>query len=203
MSHHIYQTKAFILDSREIGEANRSISLFTLDLGLINGVAQGIRLLKSKLKASLQDMSFSKIAVVRGREVWRVTSAEKLISLNDQRIPIRIRRILLEIFFFLKRLLPEETKHEDIFNSISKLCAFLMNKENMKIVSKKDCENIKIIAKLRILQSLGYGSDEEFVRQFAEPSKIEIWDFETIQKVNNLEKDLQKHIDEALRQSHL
>lgn len=203
MSHHIYQTKAFILDSREIGEANRSISLFTLDLGLINGVAQGIRLLKSKLKASLQDMSFSKIAVVRGREVWRVTSAEKLISLNDQRIPIKIRRILLEIFFFLKRLLPVETKHEDIFNSISKLCAFLMNKENIKIISKKDCENIKIIAKLRILQSLGYGSDEEFVRQFTETSKIEIWDFETIQKVNDFEKDLQKHIDEALKQSHL
>ncbi len=201
MSHHIYQTKAFILNTRDIGEANRLIAFFTEDLGLINASAQGVRLQKSKLKASLQELSFSKIAVVRGREVWRVTSADKLISLYDPRIPAPIRRTIVHIFAFLKRLLPLETKHDELFLSLSKFCAFCLDKGNAApLQDGAALTRLELLAQIRILYELGYGSDEDFIKPFL---NINEWSLELLNTVAIHEDSMVLHIDKALESSHL
>ncbi len=201
MSHHIYQTKAFILNTRDIGEANKLIAFFTEDLGLINASAQGVRLQKSKLKASLQELSFSKIAVVRGREVWRVTSADKLISLYDPRIPAPIRRTIVHIFAFLKRLLPLETKHDELFLSLSKFCAFCLDKGNAApLQDGAALTRLELLAQIRILYELGYGSDEDFIKPFL---NINEWSLELLNTVAMHEDSMVSHIDKALESSHL
>lgn len=201
MSHHIYQTKAFVISTRDIGEANKLIAFFTEDLGLVNASAQGVRLQKSKLKASLQELSFSKIAVVRGREVWRVTSANKLISLYDPRIPMPIRRTIVRVFGFLKRLLPLETKHEDLFESLSKFCAFCLDKGNAApLKDGAALERLEILAQIRILYALGYGSDEDFIKPFLD---LNDWNTELLSAVEIHEDALVKHISRALESSHL
>ena len=55
MAHHVYTTPAYLIESTPSGEANKSYLLFTKDLGMIRATAQGVRLLKSKLRYSLQD----------------------------------------------------------------------------------------------------------------------------------------------------
>ncbi len=73
--HHIHHTNALILGSRNRGEANRVFTILTREMGLIHAVAQGVRLNKSKLRYALTDYSYAKIDLVRGKEVWRITSA--------------------------------------------------------------------------------------------------------------------------------
>src|SRR3989344_4801484 len=75
MSHHIYTTEGLVLGSMPLGEANKYISIFTRDLGLIRASAQGVRSVSSKLRYGLQDFSQSTISLVRGKNVWRVTNA--------------------------------------------------------------------------------------------------------------------------------
>ncbi len=78
MNNHIYTTKAFLMKSVSTGEANKIYFLFTADLGLVRATAQGIRLEKSKLKGHLQDLYFVNVSLVKGKDLWRIVSAEAI-----------------------------------------------------------------------------------------------------------------------------
>ena len=80
--HPIHTTPGFIIGSRPSGEAGKMISIFTRDLGLVFASAQGIRFEKSKLRPFTQDYSFGQFSFVRGKEYWRLTSAQE--EYNDE-----------------------------------------------------------------------------------------------------------------------
>lgn len=229
MSHHIYQTKAFIIDSMDVGEANKLLTLFTADLGLIFVSAQGVRVMQSKLRPSIQDLSFSKIALVRGKEYWRLTSAEKLISLYDKRVPLYVRQFMAGILQFVKRLITGEAKHEELFDMLSKLFTFCFenskyfadlakngviseggnSEQDQDISSRNTSSNIlktlALITEFRVLESLGYGSDD---RDFDQIRDMFEWNIEILEKINSEEftmfrLKLEKHIEQALQSSHL
>lgn len=202
MSHHIYQTRAFVIDTKDQGEANKLITLFTEDLGLILVAAQGVRHLKSKLRSAIQDLSFSKVSVVRGREVWRLTNGEKLISLYDKRIPMAVRRLMASVLAFIKRLSPGEARHEELFNSLSKFCAFCMEKK--EFLSGPEARErlglLALLAELRTLHLLGYGTDDAAIKKFLTADE---WTEELINTAADHERVMRRHIEEALRSSHL
>src|SRR3989344_8971745 len=107
--HHIYTTQAFVIHSSPYGESCKFLLLFTKDFGMIGAVAQGIRLIKSKLRYHIQDYSFSNISIVRGKEVWRLTGAHGL----EEKVQPQI--IHIKILKLLKRLLHGEEKNEKLF----------------------------------------------------------------------------------------
>src|SRR5947207_241148 len=110
MSHHIYQTDGFILASFDRGEANRYFHIFTRDLGMIQATAQGVRLIESKLRYSLQDYSLSHLSLVRGKDVWRITSASKLFNLHEE-FGREQFTVFARVFSLLRRLIAGEAKN--------------------------------------------------------------------------------------------
>lgn len=76
--HTIHHTKAVILKSTAVGEANKRITLFTEEFGLIVATTQGIRKHGSKLQNQLIDYSFISADLVKGKDVWRLVSATSL-----------------------------------------------------------------------------------------------------------------------------
>jgi len=199
MSHHIYQTRAFIIDGSDIGEANRLITLFTEDLGFIYAAVQGVRLMKSKLRPSMQDMSFSKVSLVRGKELWRMTDAEKLISLHDRRLNPKIRKLFSEELSFLKRLAQGESRHEELFNFLSKFCEFVLKHPSFSI---EHVATLDVLAKMNILHELGYGSDEGSIKEFSSGSGFSFSEASVLSAEEHL-KELKDHIQKALQSSHL
>jgi recombinational DNA repair protein (RecF pathway) len=157
MSHTIYTTEGFILKSVNFGEANKYFFIFTKEFGLIRAAAQSVRHLKSKLRYGLEDLSLSQISVVRGREVWRLTSAEKKLGLAEK------ERLLMwsQIFSLLLRLLHGEEKNDALF-SILKEGMFFLNTLDDVGGEKKQKERAGLLASfeciiaLRILSVLGY-----------------------------------------------
>jgi DNA repair protein RecO len=220
MSHHIYQTKAFVIDSMDVGEANKLLTLFTADLGLISVSAQSVRVMQSKLRPSIQDLSFSKVALVRGKEYWRLTSAEKLISLYDKRVSLPTRQFMARSLQFVKRLTTGESKHEELFDMLSRLFTFCF--ENSKDFTSDSLKALALVTDFRILESLGYGSDDE---DFDEIRDALVWNMGLLQKFQDagfrdegsddaefenkaaggekLREKIQKHITKALASSHL
>src|SRR3989344_5676480 len=75
MSHHIYETDAFVFSALPHGEASRYMVLYTREFGLVRAAAQGLRELKSKLRYSLQPFSLSVVNLVHGRSGWRIVNA--------------------------------------------------------------------------------------------------------------------------------
>src|ERR1700733_8051707 len=93
MSHRIYTTSGFVVESRPYGEAGKILSIFTRDLGMVNAAAQGIRLVRSKLRYHAQDFSLAKFSLVRGRDLWRVVGAENVenvVQKNPSDVPAAI-----------------------------------------------------------------------------------------------------------------
>ncbi|HEY1037673.1 MAG TPA: DNA repair protein RecO [Candidatus Paceibacterota bacterium] len=196
MSHHIYQTNAFVLGSSDLGEANKTLLLFTEELGVLYAVAQGIRLQKSKLKASLQDFSYIRVCLVKGKEVWRLTSAEKLISLYDKRLSLEARKALAGILRFVQRMSPGEGKQKDLFEILTKLCAYVFQNK----IDLAKIHLISVVAKFKILHVLGYGSgNDELVKRYQGSE----WNDALIEGASKDEEALNRHNETALRESHL
>ena len=62
-----YQTEAIIIRKTKLGEADRILTLYTPDLGKIQGIAKGVRRPKSRLSGHLELLTHSQVTLVRGR----------------------------------------------------------------------------------------------------------------------------------------
>lgn len=111
MSYHIYTTKGLILSERAYKEADKLYTILTRDLGLVRASALGVRKEASKLRGNLSPLSLSKVSLVRGKEYWRLTSAEvlkKLLPSAEVARPLAL----------LERLVQGESSHPELFDAI-------------------------------------------------------------------------------------
>ena len=197
MSHHIYHTEGFILRGESVGEANKYFSIFTKDFGMIGATAQGIRLLKSKLRYSLQDYSYSRISLVKGKHIWRIVGAIKENDLHRSLNGSRDKfELLAKTFALLLRLVRGEEKNEILFNHISSACEFL-EKENLDGNLLRNCENLLI---MRILHSLGYMAESP---NFKELLSSVVWTKDLVSKMSPLGRDAVLQINKALKETQL
>ena len=122
MSYHIYTTDALILSARPLREADRVYAVLTRDLGLVKATALGVRKEGSKLRGSLEPISFAKLSLVRGKEYWRITSAESEMVVEPK--PEILRPLSL-----LEKLVQGEAHHPELFEAIKDFLAKEINDE--------------------------------------------------------------------------
>ncbi|MEK7106672.1 MAG: recombination protein O N-terminal domain-containing protein, partial [Patescibacteria group bacterium] len=73
-----YPTDALVLGSREIGEADRMLVLYTRAFGLVRARGRGLRAAKSKMRYALQNYSLANVSLVQGKTGWRLAGATAL-----------------------------------------------------------------------------------------------------------------------------
>lgn len=207
--HHIYTTKAIIIKSAPIGEANKYYFLFTKDLGFIRASAQGVRLDKSKLKGHLQDYCEVMISLVKGKDIWRITGVET-IEHGDFLEDINKLIAIKNIFSLLLRLLHGEEKNESLFQSIESFYNFLL-KNNL---SQENTKNLETITVLRVLYHLGYFKKSSPTRTVGAPTEnvgVDLFDFvkddglsiDILDLFNNKKNLAIFDINNALNETHL
>jgi len=162
MSHHIYHTEAIVLNTKPVGEAGKFVYVLTQELGLISAKAQGVRLINSKLRYSLQDFSHVEVSLVRGKEIWRLTGAKLIKENNLHKKNSENFLILYRLSKLLLRLLHGEEKNIKLFELITNTLTFL--EEHF---TAEELKTLEIIAVLRILRSLGYFGQEKSLEAFA------------------------------------
>lgn len=192
--HHIYHTDGIILSSRNFGEAGKYYSIFTRDLGLIHTSAQGVRKLSSKLRFVLQDYSYIKVDLVKGKDFWRVTSASKGNELESlTKNPARFE-VFHNITRLLKRLLAGEDPNENLFSDVVSGLQLLEKTEN-----EEDLRNVEAVIVLRILNNLGYiGGSDQIESLISSPFEQEL-----VLEAFKQRKEVLKHINQALKETHL
>jgi DNA repair protein RecO len=195
--HAIYTTDGFILKSVNFGEANKLYFIFTKDFGLIKTTAQSSRLLKSKLRYNLEDFSFSQFALVRGKEIWRLTSAVNNFTLSDLLKTDKEKFLLVSrIFSLLLRLLHGEEKNNLLFVNLHEGLAFLRQEK----LNREGLANFECILALRILSCLGYiGNLGEFDQFIASPYFTE----ELLTNMSKLKTKAILEINKSLKETHL
>lgn len=150
--HHIHHTEAFVLGSRAKGEDSKVLFLYTRELGLVYAHAQGIRKLSSKLRFTLQDFSRAQVDLVRGKEIWRVTTATPIHSHALISRSRESEKILAHVTSLLLRLVTGEEASEEIFQILDRTYALLQ----VGGKSGEDYRALELLSVARILISLGY-----------------------------------------------
>lgn len=193
--HHIYHTEAIILDSKNVGEANRSLTLFTRDLGVIRAQAQGVRHLKSKLRFALQDFNLVKVDLVRGKEVWRITSATWLHSYDDIKKSRDTFACVIKISQLLKRLCAGEGENPPLYEKYLSGLSFF-EKHTFTYDEVQDAE---VALVLSLLYELGYVEKTHVTNPFIGT----LLDHEIISKVRPFKKELVAEVNRGIHESHM
>lgn len=193
--HKIYHTHGFVLSSRNVGEANKLIFIYTREMGLVRATVQGIRLAKSKLRYALQDFSYAKIDLVQGRDIWRVTSATTVDSFPYVRSDRQSLVLIARVVKLLERLCDGEESNTRIFDDLINSLRML-DDEGISPVFR---EALELHLVLRIMHSLGYIEESAIFNNYLDA------DF-SISKIDSLIKEKRSivtHINKALNESQL
>ncbi len=155
--HHIYHTEGIILGSNNFGEAGKYYFIFTRELGMIAASAQGVRKMQSKLRFVLQDYSYIRADLVRGKDFWRLTSASKTSELDGLVRNFALLPIVSGISRLLRRLLAGEEANPELFDAVKEGFAVLEKTAE----EKQNLSNAEAVIVLRILNHLGYVGESE------------------------------------------
>ena len=139
MSYHIYTTNGIVLSERAIGEADRIYSILTRDLGKLQARAIGVRKNTSKLRGNIEPFSLSAISFVKGKNYWRLTSAEFIQNIST--LPNIARPLSL-----IEKLIQGEEPHPELFDVV----------EQFALSPQPDDEMFEIRLVSQILLHLGY-----------------------------------------------
>lgn len=161
MSHHIYQTRGFIIRSTNSCEADRTLFIFTEHLGLISARARAARKISSKLRHSLQNYSFVRIALVRGKNVWRLTDAERIWAFHASADEAKLK-IIAGIFSLVNRFVHGEGENDALFKTLADFFDFLRQEE----LSQEEMLLTETLAACRILSALGYVGENKTLSPF-------------------------------------
>lgn len=195
MHHHIYHTQGFILSSRNVGEANKTLTIFTREIGLVRAQVQGIRLAKSKLKFALQDFSFANIDIVKGREVWRITSAKNISSFPLIRKDHDSLVLMMRVSSLIERFCGPEIINEKIFDEFLQSLHLLDDEK----INKETREALELHLVLRIMHELGYVGDSSLLAKYLGSS----FDKTKTKDLLNERQSIIAHINKALSESQL
>lgn len=193
--HHIYHTHGFILSSKNKGEANKMLTVYTREMGLVRAMVQGVRLHKSKLRFSLQDFSYANIDFVRGKDVWRITSANNISTFPFVRSSLDSILLLARVSKLLERLCDGEESNEKIFDDFIQVL-YLIDSPQVEASSR---EALELHLVLRIMNSLGYIGDSIMLSSYLNGSiNIDNTDLLLSER-----KSIISHINKAINESQL
>jgi len=164
-------------------------------MGLVRAVAQGVRLHKSKLRFTLQDFSYVNVDLVRGKEIWRVTSAKHISSFPLTRADYSSLILMTRVSKLLERLCAGESPSENIFDDFIQ-ALYLLDSDDISTESR---EALELHLVLRIMNSLGYIGDSEILSKYLSSS----FDYSKTESLLKERQSIIAHINKALNESQL
>lgn len=193
MSHTIYHTEAFVMSTRNTGEADKTFNLFTKDFGVIRAKAMGIRKMESRLRYFVQDFKYIDASLVKGKTFWRLVSARPIHELNSKKsltTSSRIRGLQL-----IGKLAPEEESHAELFDEL--VSAFEFTSSTHPVVS--EMEAIEALLVLKILSALGYWGEADALNGLARSP----FTAETLARLASTKKSIIKELNKSLAATQL
>lgn len=145
--------EAIVLSRINIGEADRLLTVFSLELGKIKILAKGSRRIKSKTASHIEPFTIGKFQLFRGKSFYILTGAERINSCSEGFDCLNSFKHISYLCELLGLAIEEETPEEGIYNLIKEI-VFIP-----KEVFKKNNQIISRYFEFRLLKTLGYNSN--------------------------------------------
>lgn len=151
-----YTTEGIVIESYDQGEHDRAFKVFTKDFGMIICHARSIRKLESKLRAHVLPRTISLLTLVKGREVWRLTGAER----KNTETPL-----LGEVAELTKRFVRGEGANKSLYKRLVGLGS---------LTDGYDADKVRLLMYYVLLVELGYADGRvigaENIKEYAQYS---------------------------------
>ncbi|MDD3072652.1 MAG: DNA repair protein RecO [Candidatus Pacebacteria bacterium] len=123
------KTRAFVLNRKNKGEANRVITFYTEDFGKISVFAKGIRKINSKLKENVENLGLLHIEFIETSKRRTLVDTAVLLSFSKSKKEIERFRSSEKIREDTNNLIKEEEKDKGVWNLLEET---LIENENAK-----------------------------------------------------------------------
>ena len=138
---------AYILHTEQSGEADRILTIFTKEMGILKVFAKSIREIKSKLKHGAIPYRKCSVSIINGnqyilKDVIDIDELEYIWS-DKSKIDIYVSSLRL----LKKTVLQPEIREVGIFNALDELVSSL---------SDSSSEDIMLSFKIKLFEELGY-----------------------------------------------
>lgn len=191
MAYLTYTTEALVCGSRDTNTSDRSFLLFTRDAGMVWATARSVREERSKQRYALQDFSFIRVSLVRGKSGWRVGSVQNEVNVFSIARTREARAGVLRIVKLLRQFVQGEEPHPALYADVYTALTYIADEAHEHIAYIADRFSV------RMLYKLGYIAAEPTFAPLLEEES------EWVRDGKALPDSAQRAIAHALSVSHL
>ncbi len=192
MAYQTYTTEAIVCGTFNRNTADRSYLLFTREAGMLYAEAKSVREERSRQRMSLQDFSYVRVSLVKGKSSWKIGSIEPRMNFFMTASDKAARGSVVSLTKFLRRFYGGEEAFPLLFDYFLSALKALSGTVVTRTVSE-------YIVKVRMLRELGY-VDGRVLPEIVDED-IEVLVQKDID--NSVETALTPVIEKAVSLSHL
>lgn len=144
----LFKAEGFVLRTRDLGEANKILTLFTRERGKVSAVARGARRARSRLLATSQTFSHSRFLLYEGRGLHTVSQAELLSSFRPLREDLSRMAYASYIAELIDAFVDENEPNDALYRTILEGFTLMAGTDDLDLSARW--------FELRILDILGY-----------------------------------------------
>ena len=143
-----YQTEAIITKKARLGEADSILTLYTPNLGKIQGFAKSLRKPRSKLAGHLELLTHSMVSLARGRNLDTITGSQTINSFLPLRSDIELTSDALYATELINQFTAEHVENHLLFRLLLETLQQLCQSNNIELVLR--------YFELHLLSEVGY-----------------------------------------------
>ena len=143
-----YQTEAIVIKKTKLGEADTILTLYTPNLGKIQGFAKSLRKTKSKMAGHLELLTHSRISLARGRNIDTITGAQTINSFLPLKSDLELSSCALYATELVNQFAADDVEDQPVFQLLLATLQRLSQRENSDLVLR--------YFELQLLNAVGY-----------------------------------------------
>ncbi len=149
MSYQTYTTEAIICGTFNRNTADRSYLLFTREAGMLYAEARSVREERSRQRMALQDFSYVRVSLIKGKSSWKIGSIEPRTNFFMDSVDKTARGSVVSLTKFLRRFYGGQEAAPILFDYLREALDMLSGDVLVRT-------EIEAVIQTRMLYELGY-----------------------------------------------
>lgn len=151
----VYKAEGIVLRQQAMGEADRVVTVLTLEHGKLRAAARGIRKTTSRLGGRVEPFTHARFLLARGKTLDVIAQVEVLEAFPGLRADLLRSAYAAYVAELVDRFLPERDRHESVFTLVRNALAALEG------AGEEDAEVQALWFALHLAADLGYRPETE------------------------------------------
>jgi len=131
-----YKTKGIVLKRKDVGEADRLVTIFTDTQGKVTARAKGVRWPFSKNRGHLEPLSYSEFLLVEGKEIDTLASAYIIEGFKNIRDNLKKTALCYYFVELCDKMITDREKNKEVFHLLLEVLRFLDKNPLLTIVAR-------------------------------------------------------------------